>query len=152
MSDPISFTSAAPRFGIPFLFAGQAQKEFYVNEAHALVDMLLHPAIESESDTPPSAPQEGQCWLVGANPTAEWLGQGANLAGWVAENWVFASPTDGLRILDKTSGQTILFSNGWQRVVSPAIRSGGQVVDIEARDAIGNLVETLRNAGILPAF
>jgi hypothetical protein len=46
-----------------------------VNEAHALVDLLLHPAIESETDTPPSAPQEGQCWLVGANPTAKWLAE-----------------------------------------------------------------------------
>jgi hypothetical protein len=79
MSDPISFTSSAPRFGIPFLFAGQAQ---YVKEAHALVDLLLHPAIESETDTPPSAPQEGQCWLVGANPTAKWLAE----TKWLAES------------------------------------------------------------------
>jgi hypothetical protein len=105
MSDPISFTSSAPRFGIPFLFAGQAQ---YVNEAHALVDLLLHPAIESETDTPPSAPQEG--WSAQIQP-----------------------------------------QNGLQRVASPAIPNSGQIVDTEARDAIGNLVETLRNAGILPA-
>jgi len=62
------------------------------------------------------------------------------------------SPTDGLRTLDKTSGQIIFYSNGWQRVVSPAIPTGGQIVDTKAHDAIGNLAETLPDAGVLPAF
>ena len=152
MSDPISFSSAAPRFGLPFLFTGQAQKEFYVNEAHALTDLLLHPAIEDESNVPPSNPEDGQCWLVGPNPTGEWTAHTGQLAGWVSGNWVFAAPQNGMRIFDQTTKQVIFFSNSWQRVAAPAIPSGGQVADIEARDAIGSLVETLRNAGILPAL
>ena len=152
MSEPISFTSAAPRFGIPFLFAGQAQKEFYVNEAHALIDLLLHPAIEGESDTPPIDPEEGQCWLVGTNPTDDWVGRTSHLTEWLSGNWAFAVPQDGMRILDKTSKQVIFFSNGWQRVAAPSIPTGGEVADIQARDAIGDLVETLKNAGILPSF
>lgn len=152
MTDPISFTSTTPRFGIPFLFAGQAQKEFFVNEAHAQIDLLLHPAIESESDAPPPAPGDGQCWLIGSNPTAEWAGRAGNLAGWISGMWVFAAPRHGMRALDKSSQQIIFFANGWQRPGAPAIPSGGQVADIEARAAIGNLIETLRSAGILPAF
>lgn len=152
MSDPISFTSATPRFGIPFLFAGQAQKEFFVNEAHALIDLLLHPAIEGETDVPPNDPQEGQCWLVGASPVGEWSRNTAHLAAWISGNWVFAGPQDGMRILDRSSKQTIFYSNGWQRVSAPAIPTGGQVADSEARDAIGYLIEALRTAGILPSF
>lgn len=152
MSDPISFTSASPRFELPFLFAGQAQKEFYVNEAHGLTDLLLHPAIESESDTPPIEPQDGQCWLVGTSPTGEWADYPSHLAGRVTGTWVFIAPREGLRILDMASEQVIFFSNGWQRVSAPAIPSGGQVADTEAREAIGDLIETLRNAGILPAI
>lgn len=34
MTEPVVFTSASPRFAIPLLFAGQAQKEVFVNEAH----------------------------------------------------------------------------------------------------------------------
>jgi hypothetical protein len=150
MSDPVSFASSTPRFGLPFLFAGQAQKEFYVNKAHALIDLLLHPAIEGEADTPPSTPEEGQCWLVSENPTGQWLGHAASLAGWIAGNWEFASSYYGLRVFDRTSKQTIFFSNGWQRSISVAIPVGGQIVDLQARDAIGNLLSTLRDVGILP--
>ena len=71
MSDPITFASASPRLGLPLLFAGQSQKEFFVNEAHALVDALLHAAVEGEADAPPSAAEEGECWLVGDAPSAD---------------------------------------------------------------------------------
>ncbi len=152
ISFPISFTSATPRFGIPFLFTGQAQKEFFVNEAHALVDLLLHPVIEVESAAPPANPEEGQCWLVGSNPTAEWAGQSGNLAGWISGKWLFAAPQEGMRVFDKSTRQATFFVNGWQRLTAPAIPSGGQIADVEARAAIGDLVETLRNAGILPSF
>jgi hypothetical protein len=41
MSDPLTFENSSPRFGLPFLYVGQAQKEFYVNEALARHSIAL---------------------------------------------------------------------------------------------------------------
>jgi len=149
MSDPIVFTSASPRFGLPLLFAGQAQKEFFVNEAHALVDALLHPAIEGVDVTPPSAPVEGECWLIGDTPTGAWEDHAGKLAAYQAGGWIFAPPRDGLRVLDRATGQEVLYRDGWQRPVTPSEPTGGATVDAEARAAISELIEVLIVSGIL---
>jgi hypothetical protein len=148
MTDPISFTSSTPRFALPLLFAGQSQKEFYVNEAHALADALLHPACEGETADPPATPVEGEGWLVGAAATGDWTGHEGKLASRQSGNWLFVTPTDGMRLFDRSSGQMLLYRGGWQRPATPAEPSGGSVVDTEARAAIADLVTALESAGI----
>lgn len=152
MSEPISFTSSAPRFGLPFLFAGQVQKEFFVNEAHALTDLLLHAAVDGEAGIPPSAPADGECWLVGPGASGEWSGHEGQIAGRIGGVWKFASPRDGTTVFDRSTGQTVLFNSGWCRVPSPAAPAGGAVIDIEARESVTQLIETLRNAGIIASI
>ncbi len=149
MSDPIVFTSASPRFGLPLLFAGQAQKEVFVNEAHALTDALLHAAIEGEADDPPAAPAEGECWLIGNAPTGAWADHAGELACCQAGGWIFAVPRDGVRVLDRSTGQDIRYRSGWQRPATPAAPAGGATVDAEARAAIAGLVAALVDAGLL---
>jgi hypothetical protein len=149
MSDPITFASASPRFGLPFLFAGQAQKEFFVNEAHALTDALLHPAIEGEADAPPATPVAGECWLVGGTPTGAWTDHAGELASYQAGGWLFAAPRDGLRMLDRSTGQEVRYLAGWQRPATPAAPTGGTTVDAQARAAITDLIAALVAGGLL---
>ncbi len=151
MSDPIVFDSTSPRFALPLLFAGQAQKEAFVNEALSRTDALLHCAIEGETATPPTSPANGQAWLVAAGPTGAWAGQAGKIACRQAGNWLFLTPRDGMRLMDRSTGQDRRFSGSWQIPVRPAAPTGGATVDAEARSAIVNLINALVVAGIIPA-
>lgn len=131
--------------------AGQAQKETFVNELAARVDALLHLAIETETATPPSVPADGLSWLVGANPTGDWIGQAGKIAARAAGNWLYLQPGAGMTLLNKATGQQIRYLSGWQAPVKPALPSGGVTVDAEARTAVGAIVAALVSAGIVPA-
>lgn len=150
MSDPLLFDSVSPRFGLPLLYAGQSQKEAFVNEAHALADALLHCAIEGEAAAPPVTPIDGTNWLVGTGATGDWLGQDGKLACRQAGNWLFVSPRDGLRLLDRSTGQERRFFETWRIAEEAGEPFGGLVVDAEARAAILQLIAALKVAGIYP--
>lgn len=148
MSDPLSFDSATPRYALPLLFAGQAQKEFYVNEAHALADALLHCAVEGIADTPPATPADGTCWLVGPAPDGAWTGQAGKLACRQLGNWLFVAPRDGLAVLNRADGQVIRYLDGWSTPAAPALPTGGATVDAELRAAFAALLDALADAHI----
>ncbi len=148
MSDPLSFDSATPRYALPLLFAGQAQKEFYVNEAHALADALLHCAVEGIADTPPATPADGTCWLVGPAPDGAWTGQAGKLACRQLGNWLFVAPRDGLAVLNRADGQVIRYLGGWSTPAAPALPTGGATVDAELRAAFAALLDALADAHI----
>jgi hypothetical protein len=151
MTDPLAFPGVTPRFGLPLLFAGQAQKEFFVNEAHALTDALLWCAIEGEAAAPPTTPLDGTAWLVAAGSTGEWSGRSGSIACRQGGNWLFCQPSAGLRILDRATGQTRIFTVAWKTPSQIAETSGGSVVDAEARGAIVQLIAALRVATVLPS-
>lgn len=124
----------------------------FVNAALSLCDALIHPAIEGERSTPPASPVEGESWLVAATgASGEFAGREEQLACREANAWAFAIPRDGMQVFDRSTGQLMLFSDGWRRHTGIAEPSGGATVDIEARVAIGQLISALSHIGALPA-
>lgn len=150
MPDPL-FDTRTPRLDLPLLFAGQAQKEGFVNEVAARLDALLFLAIEGTQAAPPATPSDGQSWLIGASPIGAWSGRAGEIALRQAGNWLFAAPIAGMRLLDKSTGQERRYHTTWLAPAKPAAPSGGTTVDAEARTAINAIVAALVVAGIVPA-
>ena len=149
MSTPINFTTTTGRFNLPLLFAAQAQKEVYVNEALAIVDSLLHCAIEGIAATPPTTPVSGSNWLVATGGSGVWAGQDGQIASYQEGNWIFIAPRDGVSVLNRATGQQIHYYGGWQTPAIPAAPTGGTTVDTQARAAITSLIAALQTAGVL---
>ena len=129
--------------------AGQAQKEFTVNEALLRTDLALHCTVEGELAAPPVNPVAGQAWLITAPPAGGFAGHAAAIADFSASGWRFIDPRIGLRTYDKSSGCFRHYTDSWQRLVAPAVPSGGVTIDSEARTGIANLITKLVSAGIL---
>ena len=161
---------ATPRWSLPLLFAGQAQKEIFHNEALMLVDALLHGRVESAGlGTPPTDPAVGQCWIVAVPAEGAWSGEAGTIACWTEGGWRFVAPRAGLRMAVGDQGQA-LFHDGseWrpgairddglyqadEKVVGlrqPAIAgpAGGGVIDAEARSTIAAILAALRAHGLI---
>ncbi|HEX4695728.1 DUF2793 domain-containing protein [Sphingomonas sp.] len=163
-------TDTTPRFAFPLLQAGQAQKEMFHNEAIAGLDLVAQPGVVAAGvDTPPSAPESGQSWIVGTAPTGDWTGQAHKLAGWSLGGWRFIAPVEGMAVWVIADALIARFRDGgWMlgietaaslniagdQVVSerrPAIAdpTGGAVIDVESRAALGSVLAALRAHGLI---
>jgi len=149
MTNPITFASTTPRFALPLLYAAQSQKEVYVDEGLAIVDALLHCAIEGIATAPPATPGTGTNWLVGSGATGAWAGADGQIAAYQQGNWLFIAPRDGVCVLNRATGQQLRYFGGWQTASVPTQPSGGTVIDSQARAAIGQLIASLQTAGVL---
>jgi len=161
---------ATLRWALPQLFAGQAQKEIFHNEALARIDMLLHGAAESvDVAVPPPSPSLGTCWIVASGGIDDWDGQDGALACWTEGGWRFVAPQVGLTLWVKDRAHVMRYDGAvWhdgmvrgdglyvddQRVIGPrsgaiADPVGGASVDAEARTAITALLGVLRTHGLI---
>ncbi len=140
-----------PRFALPLLGVAQAQKEVTHNEALTLLDALVHAAVEAGPlATPPVGPVEGQCWIVGAAPTAAWTGQANAIAIRTGGGWRFAPPREGMRATRLTDGAQLRFDGAaWAAPATIVAPSGGSIIDSEARSAISTLILHLAAQGLL---
>ena len=140
------------------------------NEALQLLDVLVAAAVEGlPLATPPASPAIGNCYIVAASPTGAWVGHAQQLAAYTSGGWRFIVPRDGMSALVDSSGDTALYHDGaWEigtvrgsqvmiagdQVVGarePAIAApaAGSTVDVEARAAIGQILDAMRQHGLI---
>ena len=153
MPQPTLTTARTPRLDLPFLFAGQSQKEAFVNEALARLDALIMPVVLGELAAPPAAPSDGDSYLVANLATGDWTGCERAIATWAGTLWLFAAPADGARVHDAVSGSLAVFNEagGWHRAAKPSLPSGGATQDLEARATLAAIVASLHSLGIFSA-
>ena len=160
------------RLSFPLLTPGQSQKELFHNEALQLLDSLVAPAVEDgPQNDPPANPAIGLCYLIGEAPTGEWIDYQNYLAAYTSGGWRFIPPASGLALFVKATSTIATFSSsGWEmgilrgsklvidgdqvvgsRGTAIADPSGGSSVDAEARTAVGAILATLRQHGLISA-
>lgn len=158
------------RFALPQLTPGQAQKEWFHNEALQRIDMLLCPVVETAALTaPPPSPALGSCHLVASGGTGDWAGKDGMLAGLSDGGWRFINPIEGMRVVDRVSGQLIERRSGaWESGIMRALEyqaggltvvrqrqppiadpAGGDVIDTQGRAAIASILSMLRTHGLI---
>ena len=161
--------SFSPRFGLPYLLPGQAQKEVFHNEALAVLDCALHACVEDVLADPPANPELGQAWIVDAGPTGAWADRANQIAGLTEGGWRFLAATAGMIVWNKAAGHwTHWTGSGWaegswpvasltiggvqvvgERLPDVPSPSGGTIIDAEARASIGQLIATLKSHGLI---
>lgn len=149
MSDPIAFPAATPALALPLLIAGQAQKEFFVNEALCLLDALHARAVIASQPAPPAAAAEGACYRVTTPASGAWAAREDSLAVLIGGAWRFVAPTEGLLIFDRAANSMIIYRSHWQPAQSVAQPAGGATVDAEARAAVTALLTALQAIGLI---
>ena len=163
-------TDTTARFALPFILAGQAQKEAFHNEALALVDAALHACVAGDpSDVIPSDPAPGDSWIVGASAPGSWAGKGGQLATWTEGGWRFVAPVPGMTVWKVDAGYRLYWTGAawsdgnWpaaaltidgQQVVGSRLGaisspSGGTIIDVEARAAVDAVIVALRTHGLI---
>ena len=162
-------SETSPRFDLPFIVPGQAQKELFHNEALLRVDAALHSAAETAPlAAPPANPLPGQSWIVAPTASDEWSGNDNRLANWTESGWRFVDPVEGMVVWNKADRLPLRWSGGaWSggEVDCSAVRiggvqvvgsrqpavpspSGGTVIDAEARAALAAVIATLMSHGL----
>jgi hypothetical protein len=149
MSEPFIFSSTTPTARLPLLVPGQAQKEFFLNQALSILDALCPQAVVASQGAPPAAIADSACFRVTSPASEGWAGNEDHLAIGIGGDWHFVASREGMQVFDADAGHWLVFRSGWRAAVAPVIAEGGSLIDTEARAALAQLIEALHHLGIL---
>jgi hypothetical protein len=163
---------ASTRLGLPFIVAGQAQKEISHNEALMLLDFIVQPVVVAVGvNAPPTAPLVGQSWIIGPSPSGVWVGNASHIANWSEGGWRFVVPANGMQCWSVADEMPVRFASGsWvlglltaakvqiggnqiigARQTAISTPTGGTTVDAESRVAITEILAAMRTHGLISA-
>lgn len=121
----------------------------FVNLSLAVLDGLLHGAVEGERATPPPAPSDGTAWLVASGASGDWADHAGQIALRQSGQWLYVPALDGMQLLDRSRSQIVHRLGGaWRAPPAPTAATGGSVIDVQARQALSALVAALQQWGV----
>jgi Protein of unknown function (DUF2793) len=161
--------SDTPRFALPLLEAGQAQKEVTHNEALLALDRLLHVRVETRgAGAPPTGVAPGVAYLVPTGATGAWAGRDQSIASHDGFGWNFTAPVPGMIVYVADEAAFLTYDGLWSDGAWPAAGlrvggrtllaaspatiaepAGGTVIDAECRNVINSLIAALRAQGVI---
>jgi hypothetical protein len=150
LETPVTFPSVTPNFEIPLLFAGQAQREFTINQAFSIIDSGMRRIVSDSATSPPADAEEGAGFRVASPASGDWVNHEDHIAIRIGGAWHFIAPFKGMVIFDQKAAVNLHYDQAWQQAPEPASAEGGSTVDIEARQMLLELIGALRIVGIFP--
>jgi hypothetical protein len=111
----------------------------------------------------------GACYIVDAAASDAWTGKSGCVAGWTSGGWRFVEPTDGMRLIVRSTATEAAYRDGaWElgavrgsalliggeqvvgaRMAAIASPAGGAVIDAEARAALDAILGAMRAHGLI---
>jgi hypothetical protein len=116
-------SSQTSRLALPLIAAAQAQKHVTHNEALALLDDAVHPAVlDANRTAPPVSPMEGDRHLIMPAATSTWSGHGGEVAIFDQGAWRFlALPIGSLLLVQDDRRLLCRAATGWLAISQPQV-------------------------------
>jgi hypothetical protein len=146
------------------------KENLWHNEALQALDALVSAAVEGPpADDPPGDAVVGTSYLLADAPTGDWSGHPGEIASYTNAGWRFHEPTPGLAVFVKSMAVAAIFgSSGWEignlraprliidgnqvvgsRLSAIADPQEGATIDVEARSALVQILDALRQHGLI---
>ena len=124
----------SPNLALPYIAANQAQKHVPHNDAIAMIDGIMQLSIVSRGlNAPPLTYVDGNRFLIGAAPTAEWLGQAGLIAFRNAGLWQFLSPRKGWALWVEAEGLYLIYDGvNWVAPPVPQVMQNLTLLGVNA--------------------
>ena len=140
--------SDTPNLVLPYIAAAQAQKHVTHNEALSLIDGLLQLSIVSRGlNVPPGTVVDGNRFLIGAAPTAEWLNHASQIALRMEGAWRFLIPRKGWQMWVEAENILLVFDGvNWVAPPAPAVLQNLSLLGVNATADTTNKVSVNSSA------